>query len=386
MAVPDEYEKIMSIKRKKKFRRQNYLPLMYSNDMFIVSSIMKRIIKTVVWVVPNWSTRQKKLEIADEYIGVTIHKNDEQLTTCHCEKILHPDPSSHYSCHYSDRNNDSAINIPESTCRSINKFKRIYLSEDVFEDVLNSRRALLQNVFIDIDEDYFGVESGVQQYVNMGVSLETQERVDQALTSIFCPWSVETERVIEQELKSVLQIIADHINTNRTYLIKHKTKLEEQLYKKTMQFFCRDTYIHKEMLIEELFDYILTLKNIEIQTLPKLRYCCLSSPQLTMSPRTFSICHGNIFPEDKLNEIHIHKTKDIEKKGRRLSRILLYLTRHSELKLFTIARSLRDGYTPRKQQRFIEKQLLDVLGNALEKVGKKMHVVYDHYLVSGDFG
>jgi len=53
---------------------------------------------------------------------------------------------------------------------------------------------------------------------------------------------------------------------------------------------------------------------------------------------------------------------------------------------FTIARSLRDGYTPRKQQTFIEKHLKRRLAEISQKNRLKERFIYDEHLVFGKNG
>ena len=100
----------------------------------------------------------------------------------------------------------------------------------------------------------------------------------------------------------------------------------------------------------------------------------------------FSLCHGTIFPGDTLNQIFVDSPKGIVDRTKQLSGVLEYIFKRAKPSFFTIARSLRDGYTPRKHQTFIEKHLKKSLQNVTQKYKLKEKFIYDNYLVFGDKG
>ena len=86
------------------------------------------------------------------------------------------------------------------------------------------------------------------------------------------------------------------------------------------------------------------------------------------------------------SEIFIPTNKDIFERGKTLQKILQEIYRYKVPNFYSIARSIRDGYTPRMKHSLIEKIILESIDNVLTKYRTKTRIVYDQYLLFGKAG
>ena len=72
-------------------------------------------------------------------------------------------------CFYVDRDKTKGtVDINEYECLNIRSFRTITVNELQFEKFIDLKN--VTNLFIDIDEVYYGVESGVQRYMKECIS------------------------------------------------------------------------------------------------------------------------------------------------------------------------------------------------------------------------
>ena len=63
-----------------------FLPLMQSNDVFILSALMKGLIDHVVWIKPTWLNESRSTMLMKSYVGVTLKNNSNVETVCECQQ------------------------------------------------------------------------------------------------------------------------------------------------------------------------------------------------------------------------------------------------------------------------------------------------------------
>lgn len=378
MATPEEYEPMQQFKHKSPSRDSEFLPLMQSNDVFIISAIMKGLISHVVWVRPSWNEGSNYTSLMHSYVGTYMRSKTEKVI-CECQKPVYKrSTTSLYTCAYLIREADGDITIPQDQCTKIRSFTYIMVSEKKFIRLVDLSK--VKNLFVDIDEDYFGVESGVQSFIDTGISLETQKVVNEALAELYCPTSTNVEQILNKEIRDMFLQVSklDHKSTEELALT-----FKNELYDRTKSYICKTT---PEIVQKEVSALFSSLKPREIRALSKAKYCLRNSPRLMLPSSEFFLCHGTIFPNDTLNQIYIGSSDEVKTRGKQLVNMLNFIYNHTQPRFFTIARSLRDGYTPRRQQRYIESVILKSLDEVFEKHGQVKRVVYDPYLVFGSEG
>ena len=385
MAPPEVYESVKNFIPSEDTSKNNFLPLMQSNDVFIVSAIMKGLIDKVVWVRPTWLANSNYTVNSRAYVGVTKLNNSNSLSPCSCQQFIFKNIKKKTSlgCFVLNREKDLEIAVSLKDCKLLKSYMFIMISEEKFLTKIKLNN--IENLFVDIDEDFFGVESGVQNHINRGISLETIDTIRETFPSIFCPKTNQDEHSLNTAIRNFFQdITLIKLKQQNTETIDLRQEISKAALSKLSQHTCRE--LDNILLLLNSFADIVYLFDIEeLKALSNSRFCLINSPQLQRIPE-FSICHGNIFPNDPLNQIYVSSKNEITERGKTLTKILRTIYQYKTPSLYTISRSLRDGYTPRHQQRFIEETILESINSVLDKYKAKSNVIYDQYLLFGKEG
>lgn len=360
---------------------------MESNDRFLYSAIMEGLIGRVIWVKPDWLSNNRT-EVRRGYVGTMMHRGTQVF--CHCEQFVHGKKRYPMVCGYDE--DMKFTKVLQERCRKHKTYRFIETTESEFIDAIQITNRV--SLFVDIDEDFFGVESGVEHLIREGISLKTQKVLDVLLPSLYSPDSNgENEiqldklmRVLFSQLAIIVKQARDPKLADRggelTDAESIRTKISNEIISTTKKYF-RDKDGVPEFAI-----FLSSLSVKELRSLARTKYCLISSSRLVGNDdeRQFSVCHGNIFPDDKLNEFHVSTKDAIHKRGKLLEEILHYIHKSSAPKFFTVSRSLRDGYTPRDQQQYIERMVLGSVGRAIQTSGNRRRIVYDSHLSFGKEG
>ena len=393
MAPPEEFEKLNEFIHKIPPSTDMFLPLMQSNDVFILSAILKGLIKRIIWILPTWQnfTRPMKLE---SYVGWT--KLDENKKTyCSCQSFVFKKYVSNFTCIYLNRElknekfsnsniDNTEVQIPDAMCHQLKAFSAILLSEEKF--IKQANLEFINNLFVDIDEDFFGVESGVQAIINQGLTLEVHNLLNEQIKMIICPVSISDEQYADQALRSMFKkVLSMKINGDKNEIVL--SAITQVLTQLASRFSCEEITepIRTEMLLSNFGLVVYQKSYEELNVMGNIKYCLDKSPGLKLRPN-FGLCSGNIFPGDPINPIHVASHQEIVQVGESLTSILKKINSKGRIQFVSIARSLRDGYTPRHQQREIEKTVLKSLEETAQVFNKKIKVKYDKHLVFGKEG
>jgi len=382
MAPPEDFKPLKKFKYVKNQLKESFFPLMQSNDVFIQSAIYHELINYVVWVQPSWNRGHYRTESNKCFVGITIENSTKTERFCTCMKESGKkmeDIDCSYVSTLSEEREEQEIDI--SQCKKEKEFKWVTISEDKIQKLITFRKKA-KHFIVDIDEDYFGVESGVQKFMDMGVEVETVVKIDEIFSSLFYVDTNELEIELNLKVKEYFKSLLKIVNLERE-------EKESRIYKSFLPAF--ESYFRKEE-DQELDIFIDTLSTVlaessekELRGLSDIHYCLDGTPQMA-NLHSFKICHGNIFPGDPLNQIYTSDVKEIETRGEKLTDILSFVGNHSIPQMFTVCRSLRDGYTPRYLQNIIEKRILTSISTSLAKFGKKPKIIYDPYLLNGKAG
>ena len=274
------------------------------------------------------------------------------------------------------------IIVNASDCRKIHPFTFITISEKKFSKLVDLRK--VKNLFLDIDEDYFGVESGVQSFINTGISRKTLTLVDQYLMALYCPKSTKEEEILNVQMQHLFRFVHELMKNNNIKNVKVNVKtITKYIFDPTN--ICK--FVDQpNKIVTQFSDVIVTFSIKDVGALAKAKYCLMLSPQLRNDEVTFNLCHGNIYPGDLLNQIYVGAKEEVIQRGENLVDILNLISNHTQPRFYTIARSLRDGYTPRSQQNYIEKIVLESLDKVISRQGKQKRLIYDSELVLGKKG
>ena len=170
MAIPEYYYRVKAFNYSIKTAVNNFLPLMQFHDVFIVSAIITNLLDHVVWVVPTWEKHSNDTNYFHAYIGVT--KWNTTLLACVCEKSIYHENEGNYTCFVTSREiNEIDEELPQKRCHMFKSYTYVIINEMEFLTRLSLHN--YNNIILDIDEDFFGVESGEQNFMDKGVSTNT---------------------------------------------------------------------------------------------------------------------------------------------------------------------------------------------------------------------
>ena len=203
-----------------------------------------------------------------------------------------------------------------------------------------------------------------------------------------CPSTNKEEEVLNDALHNIFSSIENFLLTYKYNATGdgtiHDKEIKKKFSRKTK--FLLHPYICKEIkkftILDDLISQLYMLEIKEISSLAKTNYYLFNSPKLKMKS-IFTLCHGKIPADDTLNQIYVSTETEILSRAASIGRIIEKINKYQSSKICTICRSLRDGYTPRDQQTFIEKALLYEAAKAFEEDGFNLNVIYDENLLFG---
>ena len=337
---------------------------------------------------PSWLKNNQTFHTKG-FIGTTKIKGLKGDVGCTCERPLRNGYIAGGTYHCIRENPWNVLNattIPVSECKKHRNFAFIEISESNFIEDISFKKSL--SVFIDIDEDYFGFESGVENFLERGVSIKTQKVLDAILPDLYLPKNAGEESDLNQKLKELLHNISDMFLYLRMKSEPRDTrsvrqKLNDAITSMTGQYFL------KPKALPEFVIFLLTLSPTQIDNLSKIHFCLSSSRRLLAKGQRpeFSVCHGNVYPKSPfVKEFYIGSEADLRKRGEKLVDILQHIRQTVHPRFYTIARSLRDGYVVRDQQREIEKWILRGIDKVELNSGRRRKTIYDPFLVFGKKG
>ena len=388
MAIPDYYYGVKAFNYSIKTAVNNFLPLMQFNDVFIVSAIITNLLDHVVWVVPTWERHSNDTNYFHAYVGVT--KWNTTLLACVCEKPIYDEGEGDYTCFVTSREiNEIDEELPQKRCHMFKSYTYVIINEIEFLTRLSLHN--YNNIILDIDEDFFGVESGEQNFIDKGVSTNTSHLMDEYFPLIFCPSTNKEEEFLNNALHNIFSRIENFLLTYKYNVTGEgnnhdkeiKTKFSTKVKSLVQPYICNE--MKSFTVLDDLISQLYMLEIKEISSLAKTNYCLFNSPKLKMKP-TFTLCHGKIPADDTLNQIYVSTDTEILTRAASIGRIIDKINKYQSPKICTICRSLRDGYTPRDQQTYIEKALLDEAAKAFGADGLNIKLIYDENLLFGKIG
>lgn len=355
-----------------------FLPLMETNNKFLYAAIIEGLINRVIWVKPDWSMN-KKTEVRRGHVGTMRHKGKEIF--CFCEQCIHGNKLFPLVCKYHNHELRNFTRTFEERCKKYKTYRFIETTESNLTRLVHIKSRV--SLFVDIDEDFFGVESGIDHFIREGISLRTQKVLDVILPRLYSVKSPEEERELDNLMRVLFTRVADLVSRSRDHprkdVVEMRARITKAITDNTQQFF-RDPDE-----VNELSIFLSSLKHEHLVSLSRAKYCLRSIHTLgRYDEMDFTLCHGHTNLEEKLK--HISSKDAILKRGQNLQEILHFLYQSSAPRFFTVSRSLRDGYTPRDQQQYIERMVLGSIIRAIQSSGRRKRVVYDSHLSFGKKG
>lgn len=332
----------------------------------------------------------------------TLYKNLDNVhikSCCMCEPDEEMNPQSCVFINITSENqNGSTIDPKECDIKTV--MVQEIIREDValemarngslFHNMTDSER---ENVILDIDEDYYGCEPAVQPVLDQKLPMVTVLKIDRFVNKIFCPETTEEESSLD---KVLAKMISELIAVKSCELEKKPScpKGNLELYTtevKTntalIESICAQQRNKRLRLWEPFFKLLDSLRVNQLRHLREMGFCFRTTPKASdfgsEDEDVFRTCRGANSPNETVVIFHSPSLKEVEQRTHLLQTFLQSTKKKRILpSLVSVCRSMRDGYTPRKFFRRIERDVLTSVDDAFPN--SKVH--YDRDLMGGKRG
>lgn len=382
--------------------KQDFKLLMQRNDVFIMEAIIAGLIKRVIWIWPVWDQKSHtnlSYELFKTQVGTATLKDKEgqpYQVFCLCELL--PKPSK--TCEYSDYESENlnSKEIPRSQCNAKKTFLYEVIREDVALDYLHNSKWLpiKDEVILDIDEDYYGCVYASQPLLDSGIKNQELEHISNYLSKLVCPKSLAQERYADSVLVLALDLYKNMYSCkmhNTPETAKKKCPSQSKTNSDVNAFLLKKFWGNKKIhlcskqlhavkyAINEINHSFQKLNSKQVKIMQRVGFCLSTSPKTfkLTNPSVFGLCIGNNKPSESNVVVYSPSKKDISEKTKVLQNIF-YSMKSKSVKLVTIARSLRDGYTPRRYGKQIEDNIISSLNKTFDN---SCVVHYDNGLLGG---
>ena len=355
----------------------------------------------VIWIFPSWDPT---IQAEDGgyakrtmQLGWTKVKIGEEVIPHFCECLLKEDGTKQCQVLNTTSEKESEEALDPKLCT----IERTYVSEHIVEDAASR---LLEDgtfsedssVILDIDEDYFGCENAAMPLADAGMQWKQVEQLDSALQKLLCPFVPHQEGMADEIMKNFLVLYLRLckwetgpqercISPIKRLFVETKDKVVH-IWRKHPSLFCARNDLEVRNKWRDVLRILFTLTRNQLQAIMKMGFCFRTariSLGFNEEDGELRLCHGNNPPHDTVVFLHTPSEEETETRFEKLTAIFASNALASP-KLVTMARSVRDGYTPRAQAANIERLMLNALINSHRP--ETFHVIYDVNLLGGDEG
>jgi len=264
-------------------------------------------------------------------------------------------------------------------------------------------------VLLDIDEDFYGCTYAITPLLEANISTNKIEVLHALLADYLCPTDSRQEKESNLFLQNVISDLKksyscentnDDSNQNNLTMECDKIKYSQTLHKRytailesllsgglTTRCKIDRTYNDRPMDASDFVQYFLNniydLNEEQLSVLQKVGFCSTTSPKTFVDDyRAFRLCSGANTPNRTAVLAHTPTEKETAQRTVKLTEILESF-KTANIQLVTLARSMRDGYTPRNQFQRIEQ---DIIRAVRQGSAKQLRLYYDEDLLGGKVG
>ncbi|WAQ96551.1 hypothetical protein MAR_029241 [Mya arenaria] len=392
--------------------------LMQSNDVFIQASAMANFINRLIWVWPDWDLTNHD---ADYTMGtlslgtVNIKKVNARRNSKSRDRV-----ASQFSPFCMCMNNGTDVE-----CWSLFDVERGNMSRErgeyklrsdlcvikkllIFEELHESKAVAFfknpkwsgrnESIVLDIDEDFYGCTYAVEPLLNTNFSLERLRRLNGIIVDFLCPLNASHEKASDIFLVDLVSSVRNNRACTINQELKNSSACKEILDLKIIDHFsnklrllilsksittCQSKGTGVNQFIKDLVIFLAKMRIKQLRALQSVGFCASTSPRtLNKDNRVFVVCSGANTPEESMVLVHRPTEKEITRRTIFLRSILRNIMKKSP-GFVTIARSVRDGYTPRENFERIERDVLTALNTTSSR---RLNIYYDKELLGGKPG
>ncbi|XP_013386007.1 uncharacterized protein LOC106155636 [Lingula anatina] len=403
-APPDYYDEYPFFRWPKTPKELVYM--LQKNDVFVVEAVMSGLFNRFVWVWPSWDRQNHSglYRRTVTEIGWFVPNTDEASTAkvfCQCQ----PDDTNRRVCFYFNEEvaylsgGTDVVELDPGRC----KVETSYISEEVMDQVFIEKFTKenwidkSETIILDIDEDYFGCESGADPLLQTKINWKLVELLDTLLSMTFCPMNTDDERVSDLFLTKIIETIMRNCedSDSQNSFCNSKLKLNatfsqvgkyfNSFFRERSAIFCSQLKSSSRTRVKKIVKLLLVMTYDQLKTLTDIGFCMTTTPKSLSGELyknvPFQVCHGFNTPNESIVTFHSPTEDEIETRSELMQSII---SRLSTPRLISICRSFRDGYVPKKHFRHIENNVLNAVKNAFQEAKLTFH--YDPGLLGGQRG
>ncbi|XP_067670961.1 uncharacterized protein [Haliotis asinina] len=387
--------------------------MMQANDEFIQPAAATGLINRFIWVWPPYDAGGYLHDNNEPYVSVRLRfgimyregMSDEdeyiqELCACAesdyvtidapCVRII-PDFES---------DNEKYVPIPESRCLDKTLMGTVeFVSTDKAIELAKSGNWIKasDSVILDIDEDFYACEAVSTPLYNAGMSQDDINDISSIIQKLLCVDNAQDEMLADKFFHDLLKITLMHLKMCNSLRAKSDSSCSDSLsmrnavigkvysiLQKAMRVMCLPIE-STHFMLRHLIDKLLLLNERQLEELITVGVCMNQSPRSASFNRNdgMMLCRGYNGPNSTQVVYHSIDEEEIDQTTNHLKTIL---SQSFTPGVVTLIRSVRDGYTPRKQFYAIEPKILNVLKTVFPHRIRDSSIHYDSELLGGKEG
>ncbi|XP_050415898.1 uncharacterized protein LOC126829809 isoform X2 [Patella vulgata] len=339
----------------------------------------------MIWIYPSWNNdfgKDRNVLIGFGYAFNRTYKDEFPLCVCYDQMECHHVNREEYSYQYP--------HILQTDCA----IKQIVISEEISdakaEELSQSGDWIpsTDNVFFDIDEDYYGCQAAVQPLLDVKISEDyIDDSLVPAIMNIFCPRDAKSEQGVDKIYYNLLHRLSDRSSgkklrtEQRNEIVEHT--LQDIKKGNLMSELCNPSTVDHEL--KGLIETLSILDKQQLKALADLGICLQTTPRAYSFNRMdgMKLCDGNNRPGN--GSAVFFYTPTLNEINKRTDQLYVILRTLPEPKFVSLCRSSRDGYVPGQFVSKIETDIIQTLGKVFPNITESS-VHYDAELHGGPKG
>jgi len=364
------------------------------NDEFIIYSLRLRLIDRIVMVFPPWTFDPHRKDTTSISIGKYKKAG---------KSVIRGQKVSEWLCEcFNDKCEVNEKRVSRSDCIIETKIEKVTMGIAVAKEegfgIVAGRPVIL-----DIDEDYFAVDSPFVSLMKAGINKKTIKKAQKLLKGIFCappPHTARLEQAVDVFLRGVVSIVTnaagrkdkhdeeplrDGSPEHRQILQRVKSFVVQSIASSSdlVDALCKASDDPTEVIAdtaEEFASRLATKASQEGLALLLSYGFCLHTDEFPRKKYYVWICVGSSDWDDAHSgriELHHPTTEEVTTGMAEMSQYILNGFPVAP-ELITVCRSLRDGYVVRKHWAQIENGIMEISQQLAQQHDRELNVTYDH--------
>ncbi|XP_067670960.1 uncharacterized protein [Haliotis asinina] len=404
---PDDWRKVPLYRMPRNEHELNLM--MQQNDIFIQIAAGTGLINRFIWVWPkfdvggwlHWNNEayvSMKLEVGIMYQDKGAHPKFE---LCYCLQsdyfqVNHPCNIATVNRHMPEGIESFPIKRERCLDMTLGGIVEI-VSTDKAIELAKSGTWIKESdsVILDIDEDFYACEAVSAPLYDAGMNEDDIDSLSLYIGKILCTDNAKDEMEADRYFQKLLKAVQETLKHCRSGRLGVETCESNHAFTEAVLALMPDMTITRDIMclpkastqfmLVNLVERLKRCSDTQLQHIARIGVCMYASPRSTNFNRNkgMVLCKGYNGPMSEKVLYHSTNEQEIAASSRNLQKML---TQAFIPKVVTVCRSVRDGYTPRKEFPLIEEGVLSVLKAVYPDHVTDDTIHYDSELLGGREG